>query len=285
MKSNTAAFASVAPAFAVTGFVLFSPVVYALWFSLHEIRYGSVGAFDGGANFLRLLQDYTLPGTLLRTVIHTGFSVLITVAIALAISVGIDRMKPRAALVAKMVVILPWITSAVVATLLFRWVFINDIGVASYAVSSLVGAEFQPMTNSTGAMTLLIFVSVWKRLGYAVIVLLAGLKSIPSECVEAAQVDGATPWQVFRLITLPLLKTPMLLVVVVLTLANINTVETPLVLTGGGPNDATRILALDVYERAFAIFDLGSATALALVMFAANIVMVLAYVRLTGWRV
>jgi ABC-type sugar transport system permease subunit len=141
------------------------------------------------------------------------------------------------------------------------------------------------MTNSTGAMTLLIFVSVWKRLGYAVIVLLAGLKSIPSECVEAAQVDGATPWQVFRLITLPLLKTPMLLVVVVLTLANINTVETPLVLTGGGPNDATRILALDVYERAFAIFDLGSATALALVMFAANIVMVLAYVRLTGWRV
>lgn len=284
MKSNTAAFTSVAPAFILTGFVLFSPVVYAIWFSLHDIRYGAVGPFDGGANYFRLLQDYTLPGTMLRTVIHTGASVVITVAIALAISVGIDRMKPRAAMIAKMIVILPWITSAVVATLLFRWVFINDIGVASYTVGSMVGGEFTPMTNSTGAMGLLIFVSVWKRLGYAVIVLLAGLKSIPNECIEAAHVDGATPWQVFRLVTLPLLKTPMLLVVVVLMLANINTVETPLVLTGGGPNDATRILALEVYERAFAIFDLGSATALALVMFGANIFMVLAYVRLTGWK-
>lgn len=284
MKPHTAAFISVAPAFALTGFVLFSPVVYAIWFSLHDIRYGAVGPFDGGANFIRLFGDYTLPGTIGRTAVHTGLSVILTVVVALAISVGIDRMKPRAALIAKMVVILPWITSAVVATLLFRWVFINDIGIASHAVGTITGGEFQPMTNSTGAMALLIFVSVWKRLGYAVIVLLAGLKSIPRDYVEAAQVDGATAWQVFRLVTLPLLKTPLLLVVVVLSLANINTVETPLVLTGGGPNDATRILALEVYERAFALFDLGSATALALVMFAANIIMVLAYVRLTRWR-
>lgn len=284
MKSHSTAFASVAPAFALVGFVLFSPVVYAVWFSLHDIRYGSMGPFDGGANYLRLLDDFTLPGTLARTAFHTGASVLLTVAAALAISVGIDRMTPRMALIAKMVVILPWITSAVVATLLFRWVFINDIGVAAYAVNTIGGGAFQPMTTPSGAMLLLIFVSVWKRLGYAVIVLLAGLKSIPADCIEAARVDGASSWQVFRLITLPLLKTPLLLVVVVLTLANMNTVETALVLTGGGPNDATRILALEVYERAFAIFDLGAATALALVMFAANIVMVLAYVRLTGWR-
>ena len=117
-----------------------------------------------------------------------------------------------------------------------------------------------------------------------VIVLLAGLKSIPSELEEAARIDGASSWQVFRLITLPLLQTPLLLVAVVLTLSNINTVETPLILTGGGPRDATRVLAIDVYERAFAIFDLGSATALALVMFAGNILLVLAYVRLSRWK-
>jgi multiple sugar transport system permease protein len=70
----------------------------------------------------------------------------------------------------------------------------------------------------------------------------------------------------------------------VLTLANINTVETPLILTGGGPADATRILAIDVYERAFAIFDLGTATSLALVMFAGNILLVLVYVKASRWR-
>jgi len=70
----------------------------------------------------------------------------------------------------------------------------------------------------------------------------------------------------------------------VLTLANINTVETPLVMTGGGPNDATRVLAIDVYEKAFTLFDLGGATSLAILMFIANTILVIAYVRLTGWK-
>jgi ABC-type sugar transport system permease subunit len=86
------------------------------------------------------------------------------------------------------------------------------------------------------------------------------------------------------LITLPLLKTPLLLVAIVLTLSNINTVETPLVLTGGGPGSATRILPIEIYDRAFITYDLGSGTALALVMFACNVLLVLAYVRLAKWK-
>ena len=87
-----------------------------------------------------------------------------------------------------------------------------------------------------------------------------------------------------KVCVLPLLKTPLLLVAVVLTLSNLNTVETPLVLTGGGPGDATRILPIEVFERAFVNFDLGSATALAIAMFLGNIILVLAYVRLSGWK-
>ena len=133
-------------------------------------------------------------------------------------------------------------------------------------------------------LALLIGVSVWKRLGYAMIILLAGLKGIPDDYEEAAKIDGANGWQIFLLIVLPLLKTPLLLVAVVLTLSNLNTVETPLVLTGGGPGDATRVLPIEVFERAFVNFDLGSATALAIAMFVGNIILVLAYVRLSGWK-
>lgn len=133
-------------------------------------------------------------------------------------------------------------------------------------------------------MALLVAISVWKRIGYAVIILLAGLKGIPDDYTEAARIDGANGWQIFRRITLPLLKTPLLLVAIVLTLSNINTVETPLVTTGGGPGDATRVLAIEVYERAFVNFDLGGATALALLMFAGNIALVIAYVRFTKWK-
>jgi ABC-type sugar transport system permease subunit len=181
-------------------------------------------------------------------------------------------------------VIVPWIISAVVAALLFRWVFVNDIGLAGAALRLLGVMEFQPLNSGPGAMALLVGVSIWKRIGYAVIVILAGLKSIPSDFGEAADIDGATAWQKFRFVTLPLLKTPMLLVAIVLTLSNVNTVETPLIMTGGGPADATRVLAIDVFERAFTNFDLGGATALALMMFAGNVLLVLAYVRIARWR-
>lgn len=285
MHRPATAFAYLVPGFALLGLVLFSPVVYAVWFSLFRIEYGAPTSFAGLYNFARLLEDPTLVPTFGRTAFHTGFAVVLTVVAALALAVWINRLRPRLAFLVQMIVIVPWIISTVVATLLFRWVFVNDIGIAAYVSQALVGITAQPLTGPNGAMALLIAVSVWKRLGYALIVLLAGLKSIPSDYEEAARIDGADGWQVFRLITLPLLKTPLLLTVVVLSLSNINTVETPLVLTGGGPRDATRTLAIDVYERAFAIFDLGSATALALVMFAANILLVLLYVRLSRWRV
>jgi multiple sugar transport system permease protein len=285
MYRPATAFTYLAPGFALLGLVLFSPVVYAGWFSLFRIEYGAPTDFAGLLNFERLLEDPTLAPTFGRTAVQTGFSVLLTVMLGLALAVWINRLPSRFAFIVQMIVIIPWIISTVVATLLFRWVFVNDIGIAAYASQSLLGVTVQPLTSPTGAMALLIAVSVWKRLGYALIVLLAGLKSIPSDYEEAARIDGADGWQVFRLITLPLLKTPLLLTVVVLSLSNINTVETPLVLTGGGPRDATRTLAIDVYERAFAIFDLGSATALALVMFAANVMLVLLYVRLSRWRV
>lgn len=143
----------------------------------------------------------------------------------------------------------------------------------------------QPLDSPVGAMTLLIVVSAWKRIGYAVIVLLAGLKSIPAELAEAGRIDGAGPWQLFTRITLPLLRGPMILVTIVLALSDLNTVETRLVLTGGGPAGATRVLPIEIFECAFVDFDIGGATTLALAAFAVNLVLVLVYVRLARLHV
>ncbi len=283
-RARIGAFAYIAPAFALLGLVLLAPVLYGMWFSLNDIRYGAPAGFAGLRNYARLFEEPELGDTLRRTAIHTGFSVVVTIVISLALSAWINRLRPAAAFLAQIVVIIPWIISNVVAALLFRWVFLNDIGLASYLLYKVGIADFQPLASPTGAMALLITVSVWKRIGYAVIILLAGIKGIPEDYIEAARIDGANAWQVFRRITLPLLKTPLLLVAIVLTLSNINTVETPLVTTGGGPGDATRVLAIEVYERAFTNFDLGSATALALLMFAGNIILVIAYVRFTKWK-
>jgi ABC-type sugar transport system permease subunit len=272
------------PAFAVMTLVLFSPVFYGLWFSLFRIRYGVPTTFAGAENFIRLFQDPTLGATSIRTLVFTVLAVSFTILIALVLAVWVHRLEPRRGFIVQMIVIVPWIISAVVATLLFRWVFVSDIGLANALLRWIGFGDFSFLNDPTAAMALLIAVSVWKRIGYALIIVLAGLKSIPDDYREAASLDGASDWQVFRLITLPLLKTPLLLVAIVLTLSNINTVETPLVLTGGGPGSATRILPIEIYDRAFVTYDLGSGTALALVMFACNVLLVLGYVRLAKWK-
>ncbi|CAH1651410.1 MULTISPECIES: sugar ABC transporter permease [unclassified Chelatococcus] len=284
MRPSAIAYVYIAPAFALLLFVLFSPVLYGFWFTLFRIEYGAPTDFIGLGNYARLLEDPSLLPTLGRSGVFTAACVVFTIIIAMALAIWINRLPARTAFIVQMVVIVPWIISAVVATLLFRWVFVNDIGVASYVIQLLGFDAMQPLNNPTGAMVLLVAVSVWKRIGYAVLVLLAGLKSIPDDYDEAARIDGANNWQIFRMITLPLLKTPLLLIAIVLTLSTFNTVETPLVMTGGGPGDATRILAMDVYERAFTNYDLGSATSLAIVMFAGNILLVMSYVRLARWQ-
>lgn len=274
----------IAPAFALLALVLISPAAYGFWYTLFRIEYGAPTDFIGFGNYVFLLEGTRFAGLISRSAVFTVTAVSITTVIALALAAWIHRLPQREGFLVQIVVIVPWIISTVVATLLFRWVFVNDIGIAVWAFQRLGFGEFQPLNSAGGAMALLVAVSVWKRIGYAVIVLLAGLKSIPGELEEAATVDGAGAWQIFRRITLPLLKTPLLLVVIVLTLSNLNTVETPLVMTGGGPGDATRILPIEVYELAFAKYDFGSAATLAILMFAGNIVLVLGYVRLARWK-
>lgn len=277
--------AYIGPSVLMLAAMLISPVVYALWFSLQHIEYGAPSGFAGLANYAELLGDSGLPPMLARSAVFTCASVVLAVVVALALAVWIDRLSGRLAFIAQLLAILPWIISAVVATLLFRWVFVHDLGLGFAAVRAAGMQPSQPLNSPTGAMALLVVVSAWKRIGYAVVVLLAGLKSIPQELAEAARIDGAGPWQMFLRVTLPLLRGPLILVTIVLTLSNLNTVETPLVLTGGGPAGATRILPVEIYERAFVNFDIGGATTLALAAFALNLVLVLSYVRLARLHV
>ncbi|SFZ85416.1 multiple sugar transport system permease protein [Devosia enhydra] len=285
MQSRLTSMSYVLPAFAAMTLVLFAPVIYGFWFSLYRIQYGVQTGFIGLGNYARLLTDPSLGATFWRTVVFASATVALTTAIALCLAVWINGLGNRRGFIAQMIIILPWIISTVVATLLFRWVFLNDIGLAISLARTLGFSNVHPLNDPNGAMGWLIAVSVWKRIGYALIIILAGLKGIPEDYNEAARIDGASDWQIFSSITLPLLKTPLLLIVIVLTLSSVNTVETPLVLTGGGPGSATRILPMDVFDRAFLTYDLGSASSLAVMMFCGNVLLVLAYVRLARWKV
>lgn len=278
-------YAYVAPALGLMFAILYFPSLYGFYYSLFDVQFLLPTDFIGLANYAALLDDPEIPRIIVRTALFTVCAVIATVSVALLVATWIHNLTGWLGVFVQIGVIIPWVISHVVQALLFRWVFVNEIGLGVYLLEALGFGGFTPLGSSGGAMALLIVFATWRALGFAVVILLAGLKAIPKDYYEAAGVDGASAWQAFRYITVPQLKTPMLIVIVILTLSNLNNVEPPLIVTGGGPAGATNIMPLDLYMRAFASFDFNSSVAMAIGMFLANIALVLFYVRLAKWRV
>lgn len=274
----------IAPVMIVLLVVLILPACFAVVYSLLELQSVRPIGFAGVGNYLELFNDPKIAGVFLRTLGFAVVTVALTLAAALAIAVFMDRLTTGRATAAQILVILPWVISTIVGALLFRWFFVADISPGVY-VLSLLGIDAKPLTHPTLAMITLILVAMWRTLGFAVLILLAGIKGIPGEFYESAKVDGASGTQQFRLITVPMLKTPLVMTTVVLTMSNLNNVEAPLVTTGGGPGDATQILPLTIYQQAFTNFDFGGGAALASVALVLNVGLVFVYLRLARWSV
>jgi ABC-type sugar transport system permease subunit len=274
--------AYVAPAMLLIVSCLYLPSVYAFFYSLFDIRLLGTTHFVGLANYVFLGGDPELLAIIGRSAGFTACAVVLAIATALGVALWIHTLGRFAAMLCQILVVVPWVISPIVGALLFRWVFVNQIGLGLYALQRLGLRGFDPLSSPFSGMAVLIAFACWRTVGFATILLLAGLKGIPKDFYEAASVDGASALQKLWSITLPQLRTPMLITLVILTLSNLNTVEAPLVVTGGGPNLATDILPLDLYQRAFAQYDFNSAVAMGVGMFAANIALALIYVRLVG---
>lgn len=274
----------VAPVMVVLLIVLILPAGFAIYYSLLELQSVRPVGFAGLDNYRRAFSDPAMVEVLVRTLGFTVVTVAATLAAALVVAVFLDRLTTGRATAVQILVVLPWIISTIVGALLFRWFFVADISPGVY-LASLVGIHVKPLTDPTLAMVTLVLVALWRTLGFAVLILLAGMKAVPAEYYESATVDGANARQQFRLITLPMLKTPLVITTVVLTMSNLNNVEAPLVTTGGGPGDATQILPLSIYQQAFTHFDFSGGAALAAVALVLNVGLVFAYLRLARWSV
>lgn len=274
----------VAPVMLVLLVVLILPAGFAIYYSLLKLQSVRPVGFAGLENYRRVFSDPEMVEVLVRTLGFAVVTVALTLAAALVVAVFLDRLTTGRATAVQILVVLPWVISTIVGALLFRWFFVADISPGVY-LASLLGLHIKPLTDPTLSMVTLILVALWRTLGFAVLILLAGIKAIPAEYYESATVDGANTGQQFRLITLPMLKTPLVITTVVLTMSNLNNVEAPLVTTGGGPGDATQILPLSIYQQAFTHFDFSGGVALASVALVLNVGLVFAYLRLARWSV
>jgi len=274
----------VLPAILLLVILLYGPAAMSIFNSLHTLKGVTPDRFVGLDNYARLLANPTLPSVVWTTTVFVILATVLTVALATLIALAADSLPATPARIAQIGIILPWAISAVVGALLFRWFYISDLGLFRHALAALGFGNVDPLMNPTTAMAALVASAAWKKLGFAVILILAGLKAIPRDLYEAAHVDGASGFQVFRLVTLPMLAGPLLICTVVLAIADLNSVELPLVVTGGGPLGSTTTVALAIYSMAFSQYDIQGALTLAVLTFLINIVLVAVYVRIVRRR-
>jgi len=269
----------VAPAVIVLSVFSLAPTFYGALVSLYNVQFVQLLEFVGLNNYISMLTSPDFWQSFRVSITFTAFSVVLTVGLGFGLALLANRSNGLVPAFRTLVVV-PWVTSYVVVYLIFKWILNYDDGLINVTLAFLGTAKVGWLTSPTLALGSLIVVDTWRGAPYAMILLLAGLQTIPGELYEAAATDGASGWHSFWNMTLPLMKLPLAIVLVLITIVDFNTVVAMIVLTGGGPGRATEPLSLLMYLQAFQYFQMGPAASIAMFIFALNLVLSAGYVRL-----
>jgi multiple sugar transport system permease protein len=244
------------------------PVVSALLLSFQDKKLGTPGIFIGLANYTELLTRDARFWTVVRnSFVFTFFSIVGKLIIGMVLAVVLNQpLKARSFF--RGWLLLPWIAPSLVVTLTWRWMLDGSTGIINFVLMSLHLTK-NPVSwlgNTSTAMGSIVAVDIWRGFPFFAVTLLAGMQAIPGELYEAATVDGASNWHKFRYITLPGLRTVILIVTLLSTIWTFNEFQIVYVLTGGGPNFATHIFATYTFSLGFQSSRLGYAVAVSVML-------------------
>lgn len=266
-----AAAALVSPALGAIA-LFFLPVVAALALSVTDFDIYALAdlanlRFVGIRNYVRLLADPTF-----RTALwNTAFFVLVAAPLSIAVSLGaallVDSKLARFTAFYRTILFLPVVTTLVAAAVVWRYLYHPRFGLLNHALGALGIGPIDWLGDPRWAMLAIVFMTVWKNFGFNMIILVAGLRSIPPRLYEAASLDGAGPWTTFREVTLPLLAPTMTFVTLMTVIGDFQLFAEPYVMTQGGPGDRTLSVVLLMYREGFRWWNLGTAAATAFVLF------------------
>jgi multiple sugar transport system permease protein len=254
-------------------FVVFTagPVLSSLYMSFTDIRARDLHSpfavgFVGFENYANVLADDTFRQAAFNTAYFVIIGVPLTLGIALASALALDKGITKFRTLFRVGYYTPVVTSIVAVAVVWRFLLREDVGLVNnvLAVFGVQGPNW--LGSSTWAMPSLIVMASWRNFGTAMIIFLAGLQSVPVMLQEAAAIDGASAWQRFRHITLPLLRPTMLFVAVVTVIGYVQVFEEPFVMTNGGPLDSTKTLSMFTFQQ-FGFGGYGFASATAYVLF------------------
>ena len=250
------------------GFVVFFlfPILFAFYIMFTDWNLSDERQFIGLANFETMVNDRLFWKSVTNSFYYTFVAVPTGIFIAFWLALALNR-KIRGIIFFRTVYFLPQITLTVAAATIWRWIYQPEIGLINY-ILSLIGIDGPNWIFDTNwAMPAVIIMSNWQGIGFAMLILLAGLQGIPEEFYEAASIDGASAWQRMRFVTLPMLSPAIFFVVVTSLIGAFQAFDQFFILTQGGPADATTPLTLYIFNNAFKFFKMGYGAALAAVLF------------------
>jgi multiple sugar transport system permease protein len=224
--------------------------------------------FVGLGNYANLFEDELFHLVLGNTISWTVANVTLNIILGLAVALLLSRSTIFSEF-ARATLILAWATPFVVAGIAWKWIFNSEYGQLNSLLLSLhlIGEPIQWLTNAQSAFIGALIARFWSAFPFTTFAFLSGLQAIPIEFYEAALVDGATAWQRFRSITLPLLRPVMTAVLLISVIWSFNSFAFIYVMTGGGPANKTQIMVTEIFRRGFGYFNFGDASTLAVVAF------------------
>jgi len=234
----------------------------------------------GVENYTNLVDDEKFLKAARNTGVFVLFGVPLTIAFGLIAAVGLNQALGRAVALFRVGYYLPVVTSIVAIAVVWRYLLAPDTGLINLALD-VVGIDGPNwLGQRSTALGSIIALGVWRNLGFDMVIFLAALQGINPTLYEAARVDGARPWHIFRHITVPLLRPAILFLTVITTAGYLQLFEEPFVMTGGGPLDSTLSVSMYVYQQGFSFLNLGYASAIAYALFVAIVVLAAIQFRL-----
>ncbi|MDO5676299.1 MAG: sugar ABC transporter permease [Propionibacteriaceae bacterium] len=272
-----------APAMVLLGATVVLPLLFAAVLSLTKYDLLSPPRFVGLANYQALFTDARFGQAVGNTLFFAVGQVAIGIVVALLVAMLFDRPLFGGTAM-RTLIYLPQAMSYVTVALLWSFLYDPYVGPINHLVKAMGGPQINFLTDTSLAMPSIMAMSLWRNLGYYMIILLAGLKAIPPELPEAAQVDGANWFQRTWHVTIPQLASPLLFVAVTWLMGGLQMFTQAYVMTRGGPANATRSIVYDMYESAFTGLDIGRASAIAVLMFAVVMLIALPPRLIAGMR-
>jgi len=255
------------PALLLLAIFTYYPLVSSFYISLTNWNLiKPIKKFVGFDNYQRLLNDEQFYHVLKVTFTYTVLDVVLSLLIGLLFAL-LFNYTSRAFGIMRLLIFMPYYISMVIASMVFVWILNPEYGVLNKALGVFGVDPVSWLNNTSTALWSVVSVSVWKGVGFAMIIFIAGLRSIPTEYYEASSIDGAGKWQQMLHITIPLLSPTTLFLIITSFISSMQVFQSVSVMTGGGPLGSTKVMVMWIYEMAFEQFKAGRASALVIIFF------------------